>query len=212
MRPGDEPPADPAFAYPEAAHVRRHGPMGYADDGRYKPWPRDEFDYRCVYCLCREAWFPDGDASLSVEHSVAVSAAPPGPTSYDTLLYACCLCNAIRQATPLPLDPCCGLGAHLVVRQDGTIRGLSGPGEDLIEACRLDRPALVEYRRTILAVLAFFRASGEPAALEVLGRYLAYPASLPDLSVLVPPGNTRPEGVLRSASARRRRGELPAMY
>ena len=32
-----------------------------------------------------------------------VSVAPAGPTSYDSLLYSCCLCNGIRRDEPLPL-------------------------------------------------------------------------------------------------------------
>ena len=56
------------FAYPRAVHERRHGPIGYLDYGDYKPWLRDEFQFRCVYCLCRERWFPDGDEAFSVDH------------------------------------------------------------------------------------------------------------------------------------------------
>lgn len=44
------------FRYPAAAHVRRHGPQGYADYASYRPWLRDEFAFRCVYCLLREQW------------------------------------------------------------------------------------------------------------------------------------------------------------
>ena len=44
------------FSYPAAAHVRRHGPQGYADYPSYLPWLRDEFSFRCVYCLLREQW------------------------------------------------------------------------------------------------------------------------------------------------------------
>ena len=44
------------FVYPAAPHVQRHGPQGYADYGSYRPWLRDELDYRCVFCLLREQW------------------------------------------------------------------------------------------------------------------------------------------------------------
>src|SRR6266702_8310460 len=44
------------FIYPSATHVRRHGPAGYADHAGYRPWLRDEFSFRCVYCLLREQW------------------------------------------------------------------------------------------------------------------------------------------------------------
>ena len=45
-----------AFVYPEVPHSRRHGPKGYADCYQYHPWLRDEFSFRCVYCLSRERW------------------------------------------------------------------------------------------------------------------------------------------------------------
>jgi hypothetical protein len=41
------------FTYPGAAHVRRHGPQGYADPESYRSWLRDEFHFQCVYCLVR---------------------------------------------------------------------------------------------------------------------------------------------------------------
>ena len=44
------------FSYPESAHVRKHGPDGYAHYENYRPWLRDEFRFRCVYCLEREQW------------------------------------------------------------------------------------------------------------------------------------------------------------
>ena len=42
------------FEYPSSPHRRRHGPLGYADYASFRPWLRDEFSFRCVYCLLRE--------------------------------------------------------------------------------------------------------------------------------------------------------------
>jgi len=201
------------FDYPVAAHARRHGPRGYLDDEHYKPLLRDEFTFRCVYCCCREVWFPDGDSHFSVEHVEPTSRAGDGPTDYDTLLYACCQCNAARKAIDLPLDPASGLGLHLRVRPDGTIHGLTPGGEDLIPICRLDRPNLTTFRRLILDVLAVLARKGQPEAVALCRRYLGYPANLPNLVVLRPPGgNARPEGLSAGAHARRGRGELPEIY
>jgi hypothetical protein len=58
------------FAYPVTAHERRHSPAGYVDYQNYKPWLRDEFTFRCVYCLERERWYPSGAAAFSVDHVV----------------------------------------------------------------------------------------------------------------------------------------------
>jgi hypothetical protein len=209
----ERPSREGGFAYPDVPHERRHGPRGYVDDEHYKPWLRDEFTFRCVYCRCREVWFPDGDRSFSVEHSRPTSLAPPGLTDYDTLLYACCQCNAVRGAALLPLDPCGGLGKHMEVSGDGTIRGLTPAGEDLIRICRLDRPNLTAYRRLVLDTLALLRRKRQPGATDLLRRYLGYPANLPDLAALRPPdGNARPGGVADCAFERRRRGELLDVY
>jgi hypothetical protein len=202
-----------AFNYPDLPHVRRHLPRGYLDDEHYKPWLRDEFSFRCVYCCCREAWFPDGAGSFSVEHVVPTSLAPEGLTRHEALLYACSQCNSLRGTTPLPLDPCGGLRRHLTVQTDGTVRALTPAGDDFIAACRLNRSALVNFRRMMLDVLAFLRTRKEKQAAALASRYLGYPEDLPDLTVLRPPGgNECPEGILQSALQRRRRGELPPTY
>jgi hypothetical protein len=209
----DRPFPQEIFAYPDVPHARRHGPRGYVDDEHFKPWLRDELTFRCVYCRCRKVWFPDGDRNFSVEHIHPTSLAPAGLTAYETLLYACCQCNAARGAALLPLDPCSSLGTHLEVLSDGSIRGLTPAGEDLIHACRLDRPNLIAYRRLILDTLALLQRKRQQNATNLLKRYLGYPANLPDLTALRPPaGNARPAGVAECSFARKQRGELPDVY
>lgn len=61
------------FEYPSAAVSRHHGPSGYVDWASYKPWLRDEFLFRCVYCLSRERWKPEGQDAFSVDHVVPQS-------------------------------------------------------------------------------------------------------------------------------------------
>ncbi len=41
----------PPFQYPPVAGSRIHAPMGYADAESYREWLRDEFAFRCIYCL-----------------------------------------------------------------------------------------------------------------------------------------------------------------
>src|SRR5260370_24470025 len=83
--------------YPRLPHKRRHGPGGYRYYQSYKPWLRDEYGFRCVYCLCRERWFPDGDDHFSVDHVDAQSEAPERRTEYDNLVFACCQCNSSKR-------------------------------------------------------------------------------------------------------------------
>src|SRR5437868_6664315 len=94
------------FRYPMRPHERRHGPQGYEDYQSYKPWLRDEFSFRCTYCLCREAWFPNGDDSFSVDHFTPRTADPERATDYDNLVYACCQCNRLKQRATDLLNPC----------------------------------------------------------------------------------------------------------
>ena len=55
------------FDYPANRQERRHGPSGYASYESYRPWLRDEFEFRCVYCLKRETWGQvTGDFSSSI--------------------------------------------------------------------------------------------------------------------------------------------------
>ncbi len=63
------------FDYPEPRGQRRHGPANYAAYESYRPWLRDEFDFRCVYCLKRETW---GQVSFEFEldHFAAQSLNP----------------------------------------------------------------------------------------------------------------------------------------
>ena len=212
MRPTRDLPLVEVFAYPAADHARRHGPCGYVDDEHYKPWLRDEFHFRCVYCRCREVWFPDGDRNFSVEHLLPTSLAPDGLTDLDSLVYACCQCNAARGASLLPLDPCRALSQHLEVSRDGAIRRCTPEGEELIRICRLDRANLTAFRRLILDTLDLLRRKRAPDAVELIHRYLSPPANLPNLRGLKPPGgNSRPQGLEESYFEWRGRGESPAV-
>ena len=93
------------FAYPAESHKRRHGPQGYAHYGQYKPWLRDEFTFRCVYCLERETWYPNRISGFSTEHFVPKAIDPTLEMDYANLLYACTRCNSCKQAAMLLLDP-----------------------------------------------------------------------------------------------------------
>src|SRR5437870_168701 len=106
--------------YPAKPLQRRHGPNGYADYRLYKPWLRDDFGFRCVYCLCRERWEPNGHYAFSVDHVAPQVTHPERACDYDNLLYACSICNACRQGRPLPVDPCSeAMAAHLRTLDDG---------------------------------------------------------------------------------------------
>jgi hypothetical protein len=199
------------FQYPSQGHERRHEPRGYLDYRSFKPWLRDEFHFRCLYCLWRETWSADGDSAFSVDHVKPRVTHPHLNCDCSNLLYVCCRCNTLKQDVSLPLDPCeDGWAKHLQVGDNGVVQPLSKTGEELIEACRLNRATLVEARRTVLEILAMLRATDTANARSLLQRYLGFPDNLPMLSRLRPPGgNGRPNGIASSFYERRERGELP---
>ncbi|MCI0460791.1 MAG: HNH endonuclease [Gemmataceae bacterium] len=103
------------FAYPSEPHQRKHGPEGYKHYEEYKPWLRDDFTFRCVYCLERELWYPDRAASFSVDHVEPQTEAPHRVCDYTNLVYACTRCNSFKRQVRV-IDPTVvALGKHLRV-------------------------------------------------------------------------------------------------
>jgi hypothetical protein len=197
------------FAYTGAPQVRRHGPEGYSEYESYRPWLRDEFAFRCVYCLARERWHK-GEYGFQVDHVIPRSEAPARTLDYDNLAYACQTCNEMKSDAARVPNPCeVGYGGCLEVHDDGTISALSTEGEFLIRVLRLDNAENTEFRRLILDVIHLARQR-DPG---LYARLMGFPDDLPDLTRKRPPrGNSRPKGVGASWHARRARNELPETY
>jgi len=121
------------FDYPAAPHARKHGPSGYAQYPYYKPWLRDEFTFRCVYCLEREVWYPDRANSFHVEHILAKVSNPGSITAYPNLAYSCGRCNTFKGIDPLLNPTTDSFGDHLKVNDDGSVIGLTNEGKVLIK-------------------------------------------------------------------------------
>ena len=194
--------------YPTKPHARRHGPAGYSDYGSYRDWLRDEFVFRCVYCLHREQWYNRG-ATFHVEHFIPSSVDPEGKCEYSNLLYACATCNEAKKAILHLPDPC-KVAFHdcLHMTSDGRVRALNHDGEKLIQVLRLDNDSNVRHRSLVIRTLEALRTN-DPGLYE---EYLRFPADLPDLRRKKVPENTRPEGAANCYFALRERGELPATY
>src|SRR5215813_9745720 len=120
------------FAYPTTPHVRRHGPFGYKDYESYRDWLRDDFSFRCVFCLKREQW----DVVLGnwdIDHFIPQCIDLAGKLNYENLLYVCHCCNNIKSNRFVP-NPCqIAFGKCIVVNDDGRITALNEDGEFLIE-------------------------------------------------------------------------------
>lgn len=194
------------FVYPEAPLVRRHGPQGYADYASFRDWLRDEFAFRCVYCLHRERWVPGG---FHIDHFAPVALHPELTTRYDNLLFCCASCNLGKRDAVIPDPSQMLLHTTTAVQPDGTVVGGTREANAIIEHLGLNDPYYVEFRRVWVRIVQTIAASNPSVLPEILG----FPANLPDLSRLRPQGgNLKPDGIEQSYFRLRERGELPDTY
>jgi hypothetical protein len=203
-------------ASPLAADARRHGPSGYSDYASYKPWLRDEHDFRCVYCLTREAWDTSGafpSNGFGADHMLSQFDVPAKTTDYNNLCYCCNDCNSRKGKRSLPqrlIDQ--PLAQHLRIRDDGTVVCLTNEGLWLRDCMQLDVAEQTQCRRDILELKRRAEADLSLGLRTVLMTLFEFPRHLPNLSELRPYANTRVEGLEESAWARRNRGELEQFY
>src|ERR1051325_2301343 len=99
MPAGDQHP----FDYPVKSHKRRHNPSAYRDYHSFKSFLRDEFIFRCVYCLSRETWNLNDDF-FGVEHFQPKRDNWRETGGYFNLLYACNHCNSAKGTAPLSIE------------------------------------------------------------------------------------------------------------
>ncbi len=203
------------ISYLAEPHRRKHGPAGYADYRDFKPWLRDEFVFRCVYCLFRERWYPNGSAAFSIDHVVPRRVDPTLINDYNNFVYSCTRCNSIKQARII-IDPTkTAFGEHLRVEKTGQLSALSDDGRFLIYALDLNDELLVKERlfRNKLFDLYIEFGSSHSSIAELFSQSFSFPSDLPDLKSLRPPdGNSRSGSENDSHHARRARGELGNYY
>ncbi|MEY2584119.1 MAG: hypothetical protein QOD80_145 [Verrucomicrobiota bacterium] len=197
----------PPFAYPSKPHVRRHGPQGYSNHRQYRNWLRDEFSFRCIYCLRRETWLTL-KRDYEIDHFLPKSKHSDVQRDYDNLVYACSQCNGTKAADYLPSPEAVAYGSCLRVDENGEIHPLNEDGITIIEALYLDATRYTDMRRRILETI-----SEAPRGGKTLQWCLGFPNPLPNLAEEPKPlQNTRPSGIWDSHYERDRRGELPSYY
>ncbi|MCF7731592.1 MAG: HNH endonuclease [Akkermansiaceae bacterium] len=193
------------FSYPAKPHGRRHGPRGYRSYESYRDWLRDEFAFRCIYCLRRERW-GQVKGEFDIDHFEPQVRRGDLITEYDNLLYCCHTCNLAKGSRTVPDPHHHAYGNCLKVREDGGIEALNEQGEILIGELDLDAPTKVHWRRLWIRTVRVAWQSGDRAHLESV---LGLPEDLPDLARQRPPdGNSRPEGLRDSWCVKQQRGEL----
>ncbi len=189
-----------------AGHYRKHGPFGYENYGSYRDWLRDEYLFRCCYCLVREQWY-GGSAVFHIDHVQSQRAEPSLTTTYDNLTYSCIQCNLAKRDKRIP-DPACLTSETVRLNEDGSFSGQTADATFLIDALVLNRASAKAYRLRIVALSDRARRQPDRHSLE----FFEFPAELPDLSTMRPKGNHRPEGITMSWFELRSQGQLPAFY
>ncbi len=195
------------FDYPQPQEQRRHGPANYADDESYRPWLRDEFDFRCVYCLKRETW-GQVTSEFELDHFEPQSLNPQLRLNYLNLVYACRRCNAVKRDQTVA-DPFRLLRSTLATAlPDGSLRPRDRDTQRLILQLDLNSPRLKSWRVMWMRIVALASDRDTSLYFQLVG----FPEDLPDLNKLRPPLNIRKEGLEDCWFARRQRGNLLAAY
>lgn len=190
------------FDYPELRTERRHGPSGYASYESYRPWLRDEFDFRCVYCLKRETW-GQVTGEYELDHFEPQSVNPQRRLDYLNLVYACRRCNSVK------VDQTVGDPFHLLRSEnvatlsDGSLRPRDNDTQRLILQLDLNSPRLKLWRIMWMRIVIL----AEVRDADLYDRLVGLPDDLPDLRKLRPPQNSRREGLQQCWFARRQRGD-----
>jgi hypothetical protein len=203
------------FRYSSTPHGRRHGPAGYSSYKRFKPWLRDDFTFRCIYCLFREKWYPDGAAAFGVDHHIPQSKAPSLALVYDNLFYTCQRCNSLKQDHEFFVNPSVeAIGSHMHVLPTGEVEALTKYGNILIDFLQLNDEERVRWRQHLLRLANAVNAGMiEPQQLaDEIAAQFKFPDNLPDLRALHPPNNSLPAGAESCYYVQRENGVLPSDY
>jgi hypothetical protein len=196
------------FLYPATKITRIHGPSGYSDYDSYRPWLRDEFSFRCVYCLKRETW-EYRNATFDLDHFYPQTLDPSQSLVYENLVYACHSCNLSKSAEVVP-DPLIFLTSQSIfVAEDGYLTATTSKSNELLQILDLNAPDYVRYRKIKLNNLKNALRLNDRETIRLI---LGYPDDIPNLSVLRPPENSKPEGINSSHWAKRERGEMLEYY
>jgi Restriction endonuclease len=195
------------FRYPSEIHVRKHAPKGYKQWNDFRDWLRDEFDFRCVYCLCRETW-GRRRATWVVEHVIPRTISPDLALDYNNLVYSCASCNSAKSSKNIP-DPCkCMYGDLIYVSEDGCIHALNAEGKKLIRVAALDEGDLNKFRKMIIDLIKEYKKSDR----EKYKTWMGFPDDLPDLSKKKVPENGNPESYKICRYYQRAMANLPDIY
>lgn len=195
------------FDYPESRAERVHGPAGYSSYESFRPWLRDEFMFRCAYCLKRETWGQE-TGEFELDHFQPQSLAPDRRLDYFNLVYACRRCNSVKLDQSVDDPRAVFSSDSVVVRPDGVIASDQPQTKRLIQQLDLNSPKLKRWRVIWMEIVKLAKERNA----NLYNRLARFPEDLPNLGRLRPRSNSRPEGIKFCWFAKRQRGQLPETY
>lgn len=148
------------FIYPKSRYIRRLTPRNYTAYTSYKPFLRDEFERKCVYCR-----MPDtmrGQDNFGTDHYRPKKRFPHLATTYSNLFYCCNACNsrkgnywpaaqdASSRFVPNPCDH--EMFSHLRFKL-ATVEVRTAAGTFTQELLDLNDPETVNYREFVLEAI-----------------------------------------------------------
>ena len=204
----------PNCCYSEQLFARKHAPAGYDSYKSFKQWIRDEFWFRCIYCLSRETWYPNGHRAFSIDHVIPQSIAPALRVSYGNLVYSCLWCNSAKSDAGLRDPVSEPMGTHLRILDSGKLESRTDYGKVLEHILLLNEPERVASRRQGILLAELFSQDPQNEFLqEKYYSWFGFPESFPDLETLRPPeGNLNEGSEFQSFFALHGRGELGLVY
>lgn len=205
--------ASELFPIPPEKHRLKHGPV-YSDYRQYKPWLRDEYEFRCVYCKIRETWFPDGYLAFQIDHLTPKSVDSTRSSDYHNLVYCCPHCNRVKYTRTMP-SPCDeAFGMHYAIGSDCRPVAKTNLGRLIVRTVGMDRDRVVEFRRRILELSKILASQSEVSdrARKAYRDWFGYPGDIQDLRDQTPEVNTKPSSVDTCCFARLETGSLPNVY
>ena len=133
----------------------------------YRRWLRQDFEFRCAYCLRHEFFFGGGEAG-EIDHFCPRYLFPDRVNEYGNLYWSCRKCNAVKGGKwPSEaqmgrglrfLDPCVeDHEDHWQTQADGGLTALTPVGRYTIRQIRLDRPTLIQFRQFLFGLQARVR-------------------------------------------------------
>lgn len=158
--------------------ARLYNPV-YRNYRSYLDFLRDDFDFRCGYCLHRETW--DQPASFEIDHWNSSKEPPELRAQYANLVYSCRTCNLQKLQVRLTLQPLRdNLSMHLSYSESGLAVPLTPRGKAFVRQLSLNAQSRVDLRRRWLALWALVLQASKPELVA------GWPTHLPNLTVVRP--------------------------